>query len=177
GPALGLAEIIDAGPDELAGNVWIVFACRAIACAPPLIAGVVLGIAWGVEVDLMQVRLAAEQHLVGMLLVIAGVEARLIIHADHVHVAGDLSERRVALSAIVAHRVQRGSDGTRRIEVVHDVFDRLVQERSRSEEHTSELQSRENLVCRLLLEKKKKKKDPRQTSMNKTTEEDASARA
>src|SRR5690606_39294717 len=30
--------------------------------------------------------------------------------------------------------------------------------RHRSEEHTSELQSRENLVCRLLLEKKKKKK-------------------
>src|SRR5436309_11641134 len=29
--------------------------------------------------------------------------------------------------------------------------------RHRSEEHTSELQSRENLVCRLLLEKKKKK--------------------
>src|SRR5690606_39561335 len=28
----------------------------------------------------------------------------------------------------------------------------------RSEEHTSELQSRENLVCRLLLEKKNKKK-------------------
>src|SRR5436309_5152207 len=28
----------------------------------------------------------------------------------------------------------------------------------RSEEHTSELQSRENLVCRLLLEKKKKTK-------------------
>src|SRR5690606_39726276 len=29
---------------------------------------------------------------------------------------------------------------------------------TRSEEHTSELQSRENLVCRLLLEKKNKKK-------------------
>src|SRR5690606_41488249 len=29
----------------------------------------------------------------------------------------------------------------------------------RSEEHTSELQSRENLVCRLLLEKKKKNKE------------------
>src|SRR5690606_40039780 len=29
--------------------------------------------------------------------------------------------------------------------------------RDRSEEHTSELQSRENLVCRLLLEKKKRK--------------------
>src|SRR5688572_31796193 len=31
-------------------------------------------------------------------------------------------------------------------------------DRSRSEEHTSELQSQSNLVCRLLLEKKKKKK-------------------
>src|SRR5690606_41493284 len=32
----------------------------------------------------------------------------------------------------------------------------LPQSSARSEEHTSELQSRENLVCRLLLEKKKK---------------------
>src|SRR5438874_9599825 len=31
--------------------------------------------------------------------------------------------------------------------------------RCRSEEHTSELQSRRDLVCRLLLEKKKKKKN------------------
>src|SRR5690242_21169537 len=31
-------------------------------------------------------------------------------------------------------------------------------DRQRSEEHTSELQSHVNLVCRLLLEKKKKKK-------------------
>src|SRR5690606_41393695 len=34
----------------------------------------------------------------------------------------------------------------------------LVSRSPRSEEHTSELQSRENLVCRLLLEKKKKHK-------------------
>src|SRR5690606_39706499 len=33
-------------------------------------------------------------------------------------------------------------------------------EAGRSEEHTSELQSRENLVCRLLLEKNKKKTKP-----------------
>src|SRR5205085_3234077 len=32
-----------------------------------------------------------------------------------------------------------------------------VVQRGRSEEHTSELQSQSNLVCRLLLEKKKKK--------------------
>src|SRR5690606_39447978 len=41
--------------------------------------------------------------------------------------------------------------------------------RARSEEHTSELQSRENLVCRLLLEKKKKKK--KQTKQKKQTQE------
>src|SRR5690606_40237207 len=34
--------------------------------------------------------------------------------------------------------------------------DLMMSAPSRSEEHTSELQSRENLVCRLLLEKKKK---------------------
>src|SRR5206468_12609826 len=34
----------------------------------------------------------------------------------------------------------------------------LGKNRPRSEEHTSELQSRSDLVCRLLLEKKKKKK-------------------
>src|SRR5690606_40508194 len=34
--------------------------------------------------------------------------------------------------------------------------DQAGHRRARSEEHTSELQSRENLVCRLLLEKKKK---------------------
>src|SRR6266496_6541803 len=32
--------------------------------------------------------------------------------------------------------------------------------RARSEEHTSELQSRRDLVCRLLLEKKKKQNNP-----------------
>src|SRR5688572_32407496 len=38
----------------------------------------------------------------------------------------------------------------------------------RSEEHTSELQSQSNLVCRLLLEKKKKKKNPTNPKTNPT---------
>src|SRR5688572_31497438 len=37
--------------------------------------------------------------------------------------------------------------------------------RPRSEEHTSELQSQSNLVCRLLLEKKKKKNKINQTTL------------
>src|SRR3712207_8452740 len=54
---------------------------------------------------------------------------------------------------------QRGDDvprqpggGHRRLRVEHGVDGRTG---SRSEEHTSELQSRQYLVCRLLLEKKK----------------------
>src|SRR5205807_10596186 len=54
-------------------------------------------------------------------------------------------DRRVATAATVVRRARR-EDG------VGDSH------RCRSEEHTSELQSPCNLVCRLLLEKKKKKK-------------------
>src|SRR2546427_7899760 len=44
-------------------------------------------------------------------------------------------------------------------DVAQDVFLSFYRaEEPRSEEHTSELQSQSNLVCRLLLEKKKKRK-------------------
>src|SRR2546429_4406151 len=46
-------------------------------------------------------------------------------------------------------------------------FPRHGPEHQRSEEHTSELQSRLHLVCRLLLEKKKKKKHERSTQSTK----------
>src|SRR5258708_26813658 len=39
---------------------------------------------------------------------------------------------------------------------------------ARSEEHTSELQSPDHLVCRLLLEKKKKKTNPNKSSRDTT---------
>src|SRR3712207_6937373 len=44
-----------------------------------------------------------------------------------------------------------------RHESERQVEGRVCDQRIRSEEHTSELQSRQYLVCRLLLEKKKKK--------------------
>src|SRR5215208_8538016 len=50
--------------------------------------------------------------------------------------------------------------GPRRLRVPHH--------RGRSEEHTSELQSRGHLVCRLLLEKKKKKLSPPQINKKNT---------
>src|SRR2546422_8491354 len=56
----------------------------------------------------------------------------------------------------------RGAEGRAAPREVGDRDDRLLRAGSRvlhlrSEEHTSELQSRLHLVCRLLLEKKKKK--------------------
>src|SRR5690606_27564552 len=67
---------------------------------------------------------------------------------------------------VVAYINGLANDGV--IKEVHDRLNRIdidailesgyIEELIRSEEHTSELQSRENLVCRLLLEKKKKKK-------------------
>src|SRR5690606_40780784 len=47
---------------------------------------------------------------------------------------------------------------------------------TRSEEHTSELQSRENLVCRLLLEKKKKNTTSQTSNSGNTTHDCKSIR-
>src|SRR2546430_11029018 len=47
-------------------------------------------------------------------------------------------------------------EGLRLVEIAQ-----LAQAQLRSEEHTSELQSQSNLVCRLLLEKKKRLASPR----------------
>src|SRR5438034_7529154 len=44
-------------------------------------------------------------------------------------------------------------------------------QRHRSEEHTSELQSHSDLVCRLLLEKKKKKKKTKQQNTTRNTKQ------
>src|SRR3712207_7592769 len=79
---------------------------------------------------------------------------------EPVHLREDLVQRLLALvRAAEGARAARAADG---VELV-DEDDRgggllrLVEEvaDARSEEHTSELQSRQYLVCRLLLEKKK----------------------
>src|SRR5947209_15774827 len=49
-----------------------------------------------------------------------------------------------------------------------EVLAKIGERAGRSEEHTSELQSRQYLVCRLLLEKKKKKK-PRKKQATRST--------
>src|SRR5207302_9670702 len=67
------------------------------------------------------------------------------------------------LVGLAAWFLGRRNGAARTVRLPRDYYvglDHLINDRfdhaARSEEHTSELQSRENLVCRLLLEKKKK---------------------
>src|SRR5690606_42017343 len=79
----------------------------------------------------------------------------LPIFAAHVAQKIGVHERRFAL----LHQDAAGLQRLQRVAVerlVEQPLGRADRIGGRSEEHTSELQSRENLVCRLLLEKKKK---------------------
>src|SRR3989475_12854996 len=77
------------------------------------------------------------------------VEVERVVVARELFAALDVARREVGLA--VGHiRVVRVIHVPRVVSTEHD-------RPPRSEEHTSELQSQSNLVCRLLLEKKKKK--------------------
>src|SRR2546427_8330507 len=76
-----------------------------------------------------------------------------------------VDEVAIAESAVVDCEVKRGKvrfAEDHRYERRYQIFDERKHDGAeRSEEHTSELQSQSNLVCRLLLEKKKKIKETR----------------
>src|SRR3712207_7249819 len=77
--------------------------------------------------------------------------------------AGRLAEVRPGGDVAADHRVEDGPDVDEEVaraddDAAHDAEalpDAVARQLQRSEEHTSELQSRQYLVCRLLLEKKK----------------------
>src|SRR3712207_7740073 len=75
-------------------------------------------------------------------------------HAEPVRLVDDQSGAEPPAEA--GDRGQRRRLAAHRVDAVHDHdCPRLGVQPARSEEHTSELQSRQYLVCRLLLEKKK----------------------
>src|SRR6202521_2618074 len=69
---------------------------------------------------------------------------------------------------IRAARSMRSEEHTSELQSPQNLVCRLLLEkkRARSEEHTSELQSPQNLVCRLLLEKPRRSRAIRQTGCN-----------
>src|SRR5690606_25514354 len=93
------------------------------------------------------------------------VLSALVDHDDDLGVLDDLTVVRASLEASMARAAAERRTEQRQQEL-RDAYDRMIAtiddvdayNEARSEEHTSELQSRENLVCRLLLEKKKKEK-------------------
>src|SRR5207247_7981907 len=72
---------------------------------------------------------------------------RVYLRLHPVHVAPRDSRQQVKRAQIVVHGAADSQPG-----------ERLKRDAARSEEHTSELQSRVDLVCRLLLEKKKNRR-------------------
>src|SRR5690349_1562640 len=92
------------------------------------------------EVEELILRLNADDAVSGILLQLPVPD-----HMDGVHLTGliDASKDVDGLTPVSAGLLALGREGLRPC--------------TRSEEHTSELQSRRDLVCRLLLEKKKKK--------------------
>ena len=74
----------------------------------------------------------------------------------------------ISLKILLEENLRKSNDDDEEVEYIIDIFlnrknskinlypSRILIQNFRSEEHTSELQSHHDLVCRLLLEKKKK---------------------
>src|SRR3712207_8773032 len=77
------------------------------------------------------------------------------IYTLSLHDALPICERRRSAACAGGRKLGLPNDLQSRGQAVSNTG--LLKERARSEEHTSELQSRQYLVCRLLLEKKKKR--------------------
>src|SRR2546426_12139658 len=92
-----------------------------------------------------------------IVVVIEESRARAPAARGHARFRGHVGERAISV-VVVQHVVRKTRDVNVRIAVVVVIADGNPHVlKARSEEHTSELQSPCNLVCRLLLEKKKKK--------------------
>src|SRR5262249_59632395 len=77
-------------------------------------------------------------------------------YGHHPHLHSFPTRRSSDLRRVAAEERHRKAVGKREAGRPHFGWHDFRQEHDRSEEHTSELQSLTNLVCRLLLEKKKK---------------------
>src|SRR5690606_41876090 len=104
---------------------------------------------------------SVELHVVTILTLLTAQDGHLDLHSfptrrsSDLLVPSSLSKEDVSRSAIALDFYQGFQFGLDELAQKGRSFSLHVVKKSRSEEHTSELQSREKLVCRLLLEKKK----------------------
>src|SRR5690606_33680686 len=84
-----------------------------------------------------------------------GVDTRCLRNKGLLVVAASRSQTRHMGSLLVNRPVAARSAGGGRGPAANEAGGQQCTQQNRSEEHTAELQSRENLVCRLLLEKNK----------------------
>src|SRR5215469_13787751 len=93
---------------------------------------------------------------------------------EHGHEIGlDHEPHKLGIVGEIQRRLRNKAQGIPMVPLpAHDLSEQFLHRplvADRSEEHTSELQSRRDLVCRLLLEKKKKKKLTNHTEKKKQT--------
>src|SRR5690606_41797443 len=82
------------------------------------------------------------------------------LHSFPTRRSSDLGAVQQRIRVLAVMRVDCDADADREPDLLLEQIERVLKQRS--EEHTSELQSRENLVCRLLLEKKKRRRNRQQ---------------
>src|SRR5690625_6395416 len=86
---------------------------------------------------------------------------RAVIETDYRHLQQRLNDQKSELEEMQTHF--RAEFKNLANDILEEKSRRFTQQNSRSEEHTSELQSRGHLVCRLLLEKKNTNQRQRRT--------------
>src|SRR5947209_13211480 len=82
------------------------------------------------------------------------------------------SRRAAADHATITNTILKSRSGAKRAVILPAITPARTGSHHRSEERTSELQSRQYLVCRLLLEKKKQKKKEKEIKKNKKEKND-----
>src|SRR2546421_9692853 len=111
-------------------------------------------------------RLAQVFQEPGLVLLRENVLGHLLVHARCPQLLEQLRRRHFQLAGELGNaRLGHGPALLLRKPVFASLHDEALGALGRSEEHTSELQSRSDLVCRLLLEKKKKKEETAENKM------------
>src|SRR5690554_858764 len=106
------------------------------------------GVGDTIEIDEPLVEVATDKVDNELPSEVSGTVAKIFFEVDEVAQVGDV----IALISTNGEVADDTKEENTEVEKAAEVVDQTVNDAVRSEEHTSELQSRPHLVCRLLLE-------------------------